>query len=150
MTSFLEKLKGKQEGAGKDGKPVKGLEIKKNPEGVLQLDVDICQTSSEIIIYASMPGVRVENLEILMENENDVITIRGIKERPEMGTKEESEKKWLVQECEWGSFFRQIILPQEIDSSRIEAKLKKGVLVLRLPLTRPKGEKRKIEVTEVK
>ncbi len=149
MASFLEKLKGEKSEKQKERKLAKELEVREKPEGVLQLDVDICQTPTEIIIYASMPGVRLENLDIIMENENDVITIQGVKERPVEG-KQEGEEKWLIQECEWGSFFRQIILPQEIDASRIEAKLKRGVLILKLPLISPRGEKRKIEVIEEK
>jgi HSP20 family molecular chaperone IbpA len=34
----------------------------------------------------------------------------------------------------WGKFFRQIILPQEVDAAAAQAKIKDGVLVLHLPL----------------
>jgi HSP20 family molecular chaperone IbpA len=52
--------------------------------------------------------------------------------------------KYLRQECQWGHFYRQIILPQEVNVNEIEAKFRKGVLVLHLPLLRlqTKGKKK--------
>ncbi|MCK5357729.1 MAG: Hsp20 family protein, partial [Elusimicrobiales bacterium] len=38
--------------------------------------------------------------------------------------------------CHWGPFYRQIILPQEVNVTEVEAKFKKGILILRLPLLR--------------
>jgi HSP20 family protein len=40
---------------------------------------------------------------------------------------------YFFQECYWGSFSRSIILPMEIDSDRISATLKNGILTIRLP-----------------
>jgi HSP20 family molecular chaperone IbpA len=54
------------------------------------------------------------------------------------------ENKYLRQECQWGHFYRQIILPQEVNVNEIEAKFRKGVLILHLPLLRlqTKGKKK--------
>lgn len=149
MTSFLDKLKKKKEKEGKKEETQKKVK-REIPEGFLQLKVDILQTPSEIVIYAPMAGVDIKNLDLVMEEYNDVITIRGGKERPDMpGGREE---KWLVQECEWGSFFRQIILPKEVDASQIKAKFKEGVLILRLPFLKEeekKEEKKKVKVSDI-
>jgi len=146
MASFLEKLKKEdKKPQGGNNKLFESLKetAAERPDGVLQLDVDIYQTNEEIMIYASMAGVDPDTLDILMEDEADVITIRGEKSRPRVGAAaKKEEEKWLVQECEWGSFFRQIILPQEVDASRISAKLQRGVLALRLPFL--KGEEHRI------
>jgi HSP20 family molecular chaperone IbpA len=42
--------------------------------------------------------------------------------------------EFTLEECHWGDFYRQIILPDQIDPERAEAKTKDGVLALRLPL----------------
>ncbi|MFC1678443.1 Hsp20/alpha crystallin family protein, partial [Patescibacteria group bacterium] len=120
-----------------------------------QLDVDIFQTPSDIIIVAPIPGVEVKDIDISIENENDVVTLQGKREIPikdiqeldEEGGEEqleEEEIKYLRQELEWGPFYRQIILPQEINVSEVEAKFRKGILILKLPLLRlqTKGRKR--------
>jgi HSP20 family molecular chaperone IbpA len=145
--SFLDKLKVKVE---ENQAPQQEEKIKKDKKtaGFLQLDVDIFQTSSDIIIIAPIPGVEVKDLDISIENENDVVTIQGRREMPDFELAEtkktEEEKKFLRQECQWGQFYRQIILPQEINVADVEAKFKKGILILRLPLLRlqTKGKKK--------
>lgn len=142
--SFLDKLKVKIE----EGEHGAKNELPKKIDAVeesdfLQLDVDIYQTSTDIIINAPIPGVEAENLDITVENENDVVTIQGKRVQP----KQDDLGKYLRQECHWGQFYRQIILPQEVDVSRIDARFKKGILTLTMPLLRLQGKgKKKIEV----
>ena len=149
MTSFLEKIRGKEDQKAKK-KTLGDIKTKKRPEGVLQLNVDIYQTPSEIVVYAPMPGVNARDLNISIESEDDVIIIEGRKDSLKEGI--EKEEKWLVRECEWGSFFRQIILPQEVDASKITAKLQKGILVLKLPLIDSKEieKKEKTKMMDIK
>lgn len=145
--SFLDKLKVKVE-ESEAPQPEESQETKeKKSAGFLQLDVDIYQTSSNIIVIAPIPGVEVKNLDISVENENDVVTIQGKREIPDVIKDDDEDNKYLRQECQWGPFYRQIILPQEINVSGVEAKFKKGILILTLPLLRlsTKGKK-KIEV----
>lgn len=134
--SFLDKLKVKVE----EDVQSQPEEIKKEKKssGFLQLDVDIFQTSGEIVIVAPIPGVEVKDLDISIENENDVVTIQGNRRMPSPADigEDQEEKKYLRQECHWGPFYRQIILPQEINVTDVEAKFKKGILILKLPLLR--------------
>jgi HSP20 family molecular chaperone IbpA len=150
--SFLDKLKVKVE----EEQPVEDKDKKEDRKdqkssGFLQLDVDIYQTSSDIIVIAPIPGVEVKNLDISIENENDVVTIQGKREIPSLLEEEteDEDRKYLRQECQWGPFYRQIILPQEINVSEVEAKFKKGILILTLPLLRlqTKGKKKIIVKT---
>jgi HSP20 family protein len=143
--SFLDKLKVKVEEANTPEPEAS----KDNTSTFLQLDVDIYQTANDIIIIAPIPGVEVSELDISIENENDVVTIKGRREIPEIVDEQEDspENKYLRQECQWGQFYRQIILPQEINVSEVEAKFKKGILILRLPVLRLQNSgKKKIEV----
>ena len=78
---------------------------------------------------------------------DDVVTIQGKREVPKvegLGRDQEGDSRYLRQECQWGPFYRQVILPQEINVSEVEAKFKKGILILRLPLLRlqTKGKKK--------
>jgi HSP20 family protein len=135
--SFLDKLKVKveAENAEKDA----GQTERKNT-GFLQLSVDIYQTREDIIIVAPIPGVEVKDIDISIENENDVVTIQGQREIPrilkDMEGYDEEDGKYLRQECQWGQFYRQIILPQEVNVAEVEAKFTKGILILKLPLLR--------------
>jgi HSP20 family protein len=150
--SFLDKLKVKVEEDGPASNEVK-TESKKESTGFLQLDVDIFQTSSDIIVIAPIPGVEVADLDISIENENDVVTIQGNRETPGLSEGLEAgvdDGHYLRQECAWGQFYRQIILPQEINVAEVEAKFRKGILILRLPLLRlqTKGKKKIVVKTD--
>ena len=101
--------------------------------------VDVYQTEEEIVIQSTIAGIKPESLDISVEN--DVVTIRGIRERSE----EDGERDYFYQECYWGPFSRKIILPEETDPSRTDATMKEGVLTIRIPKIQ-KQKKRKILV----
>ncbi|MDD5528364.1 MAG: Hsp20/alpha crystallin family protein, partial [Patescibacteria group bacterium] len=149
--SFLSKIKKKTEAVdiAEEEKSPKRMTDEEASEH-LQLDVDIYQTSSKIVVYAPIAGVKTDKLDIFVESENDVITISGKKEIPKLIKDDDDEKEYLCQENRWGEFYRQIILPEEINVAKIESLIENGVLVLKLPLLRiqSKGKKR-IEVKEM-
>ena len=122
-----------------------GLETKKSSD-FAQLDVNIYQTSSKFVIIAVIPGVDINSLDISVENENDVVTLRGKKEPPKEEVEEKEKKEYLHQECQWGEFYRQIILPQEVNVSKIEARKERGTLIVKLPLLRLRKKGSKIVI----
>ena len=134
MPSFLEKLKLVKEEEKKE--PV-AREEKVEPN-VLQLNVDIYQSQDEVVLIAQVPGAEVEDVDISLSEDNDVLTIEGQIEIPKEIAFDKEKGKLVCQECKWGRFYRQIILPQEVDIEKVEGKLKKGVLFLRLPFLKPK------------
>lgn len=140
---FLDKIKDKIENEESTKEEPKKKEVK--PQGFMQLDVDIFQTKEEIYVIALVAGINVQTLDISIENENDVLTLKGKRMLPLIDVEEDA-KDYLRQECSWGSFYRQIILPQEVDVSKIDAKVKNGVLVLKLPFLRLQKGKMKIEI----
>jgi len=109
------------------------------PEG--QLTVDVYQTDKEIVIQSAIAGIEPEDLDITIEN--DLVIIRGNRERKFT----EEKKNYFYQECYWGRFSREIILPAEVDSSRAKATMEKGVLTIRIPKIN-RTKKRKVTVEE--
>ena len=91
-----------------------------------QLAVDIYQTESDLVIQSAIAGVRPEDLDISIEK--DILTIGGERRKPF-----EESGDYFSQECYWGHFSRQIILPVEIDPDKTEATLKEGILTIRMP-----------------
>lgn len=47
-----------------------------------------------------------------------------------------------------GAFSRKVSLPEDVDSSKIKASLKKGVLTIKLPRIAKKEKKKKIVIEE--
>lgn len=104
-----------------------------------QLAVDVFQTEEELVIQSTIAGVKGDELDIAIEG--DKVLIRGKRERP---TKDEK-INYFYQECYWGPFSREIILPVEIDPSRAQAIFKEGVLIIRMPKIE-REKKRKITI----
>jgi len=120
------------------------------PGHALQLPVDVFQSDTEIIIYAQLAGMDMQTLDVSIAGENDVVSIQGSALRPEQLMHDSSAAKsgdFTLEECHWGDFYRQIILPDEIDPEHAEAKTKDGVLVLRLPLIGRTGKGLRLNVT---
>ncbi|HJN62225.1 MAG TPA: Hsp20/alpha crystallin family protein [Candidatus Parcubacteria bacterium] len=152
--SFLEKLKqnteikepsakdlGSKEENPKKKKKIKNLKkLPPQEEFEGQLFIDVYETNEELVIQSTIAGVMAEDIDISIENE--MITIRGSRKRPE-----EKIESYFHQECYWGPFSRQLILPTEVDISRAEASMKDGVFTLRLPKVERK-RKKKIAVKE--
>jgi len=107
-------------------------------ESVGQLAVDVYQTEAELVIQSAIAGVRPEDLDISIEK--DIVTVSGERKKSF-----EEKGDYFSQECYWGKFSRQIILPVEIDPNKIEATLKDGILTIKAPKLF-KERKRKIMV----
>lgn len=98
-----------------------------------QLSMDVYQTSGEFVIRSAIAGVDPEDIDVSVSN--DMVTIRG-KRQDEEAPKD---AEYLFSECYWGNFSRTVILPAEINTKKISAKMDKGILEVRL--TKIKKEK---------
>lgn len=96
-----------------------------NEEG--ELSVDVLNTPEEIVIKAMVAGVKPQDLDINITR--DMVTIHGTREE----NIETSQENYFHKELYWGSFSRNIILPEEIDVEEAEAKEKHGLLMITLP-----------------
>ena len=113
-----------------------GTKEKKWPEPEGQLAVDVYQTENELVIQSAVAGIKPENLDIVAQG--DTVIIKGNRENTVT-----EEKNYFYQECYWGKFSREIILPVEADVSRAEATMTDGILTIRMPKIE-KDKKKKI------
>jgi len=104
----------------------------------LRLPLDVYETSEEIVIKASLPGLTGEDVDILIEG--DSLTIRGELQAPLENV------NYLFQERAYGSFARTLTMNIPIDVEKAEAEFENGILTLTLP----KAEETKPKVIEVK
>jgi len=99
----------------------------KIPEEEGELSVDVLNTPDEIVIKAMVAGVKPQDLDINITR--DMVTIHGTRES-EIETNQEN---YFHKELYWGSFSRNIILPEEVDVEEASAKEKHGLLMITLP-----------------
>ena len=132
IQSLEEPEKGKEK--SRKTKKLKTKEKWFEPEG--ELAVDVYQTEKELVILSAIAGLKAEDLNI--SGQGDVLIIRGKRERPT----EDKEINYFCQECYWGPFLKEIILPVEADVSRAEASMTEGILMIRIPKIEREKEKK--------
>lgn len=91
------------------------------------LAVDLVETKDDVVVKATLPGVKPEDVELTITGET--LSIRG-------ETKEEKETKdenYIRRERRYGSFSRSIQLPAGLQTDKAEASFENGVLTLKLP-----------------
>lgn len=97
-------------------------------EGTLAIDVS--EENGDIVVHASLPGFRKEDIDVQVHN--GVLTIKA-EHTEETASKD---KRYYRKERRVGSMSRRIALPGAVaDTARAEAELKDGVLTLRIPQT---------------
>ena len=100
--------------------------------------VDIVETDNDIIMKADVPGINEKDIDIQIED--GTLTLKG--ER-----KFEEEKKgegYHRIERAYGSFARTFALPDSVDTDKVTATYKNGVLTVKLPkkeVAKPKSVK---------
>ncbi len=105
--------------------------------------VDIFETDHELTVKADLPGIRIEDVDIRMEN--GTLTLKG-ERRFE---KTENSKGYHRVERGYGTFARAFALPDTVDPEKVKADFKQGVLTITLPKKEiAKPRQVKVEVTE--
>jgi HSP20 family protein len=103
--------------------------------------VDVVEKDDAYEVTAELPGLDEKNVELKLADGE--LTIRGEKQEE----KEEKKKEYYLHERHFGSFERRFAVPEGVDTDKIEASFKKGVLTVRLP-KKPEARKpeKKIEI----
>ena len=103
--------------------------------------VDIVEKDKAYEMTAELLGLDEKNIEVKISNGD--LMIKGEKNEE----KEEKKKDYYLSERKFGSFERRFRLPEGVDSDKIVANFKKGVLTVTLP-KKPEAQKpeKKIEV----
>ncbi len=89
--------------------------------------VDVMETKDEVVIKASVPGIKPDDIDITLTG--DQLTIKG-------ETKNEQkieEGNYIRQERRFGAFQRTLTLSTPVISDKIKAEFENGVLTLTLP-----------------
>jgi HSP20 family molecular chaperone IbpA len=121
--------------------PEKTLADTPEPTGggvIYRAPTDIVETDAGVTLMLDMPGVGPDQVDVTLEHR--VLTIRGrvTSARPET-------LDLAYEEYGEGDYERAFTLSEDFDPSRIEAKMRSGVLTLTLPRA-PEAQPKKIAV----
>jgi len=91
------------------------------------LPVDIYETEDAVVVTASLPGLKPEDIDITVQG--DMLRIQGeIKHDQEV-----KDDQFHRRERRFGHFQRELALPTSVRADGVEAQFEHGVLTLHLP-----------------
>jgi HSP20 family protein len=96
-------------------------------DGATTLPLDVSETKDEIIVKASLPGVRPEDVHITVQG--DTLSIRGESKAEE----EKKDENYYLRERRYGQFQRTLTLSTPVKADKAQAQFENGVLTLKLP-----------------
>ena len=117
---------------------VKSLPAAEERELHLAPPVDILEDATGFTLYADLPGVGKDGLNLRIEGDTLAIEGRSQLELPKSAKPIYAEQRAL-------NFRRRFTLSSDLDTSKVDAKLANGVLMLRIPKVAA-AQPRKIEV----
>lgn len=89
--------------------------------------VDIFETDNNIVLKAELPGMDPKDVEVRVED--NTLFLKGERQFE----KEVKQENYHRVERSYGSFARSFALPGSIDTNKVEATFKDGVLTLTIP-----------------
>ena len=89
--------------------------------------VDIMETEDTLLLKADLPDVKIDDIDIRVENQT--LTLRGNR----VFAKDETVKSYHRMERTQGEFVRSFSIPNTVDTEKVAADYKNGVLTIALP-----------------
>jgi HSP20 family protein len=109
------------------------------PASGTSMRLDVAESDDAITVTAELPGVEPGDIDISVEGRE--LTLRGEKKEE----KQDEGKGYRYVERQFGSFERRVQLPASIDSEKVDATFKNGVLTITVA-KRPDAKPKRIEV----
>jgi HSP20 family protein len=107
--------------------------------GMGGIDLDVMERDDALVVKASLPGVKPEDINVSVER--NMLTIQGeMREEEERG-----EGRYHHRERRFGRFARSFMLPSDVNSDACDASFEHGVLTITLPKSE-QARSRKIAV----
>ena len=102
--------------------------------------LDVLQEDGDIVLRAELPGVKLEDVDITLQN--GVLSISGERKAEE----QREGSGYYVRERRYGSFRRSMALPEGVDESKIHARFQDGVLEVRVEGAAAVREPKRIQI----
>ena len=91
--------------------------------------IDVVDKEKEVQINAELPGMDESDVEVTLSGR--MLSISG--EKKEEHEEGEKEGNYYLSERRYGSFKRSLSIPEGVDTDKVDASFKKGVLTVILP-----------------
>ncbi len=105
--------------------------------GELSPTIDIFEEGNDVVVKAELPGMKKEDIDVKLTD--NTIAISGEKKKEEKVEK----KDFYRLERSYGSFAHVFTLPTEVQTDKVKAQFKDGILEIRVPKTEEAQKKEK-------
>ena len=113
--------------------------------------INVFETEKEYKVELAAPGMTKEDFKIHINEDNDLVISMEKKTESTEGDKEgKKESRYLRREFSYSKFQQTLILPDDVDKDKIDAKVNDGVLTIELPKRTPEDKKKQLRLYEVK
>lgn len=108
--------------------------------------INVIDNEKDYEVELAAPGMTKNDFNIHINDEGDLVI--NMEKKEETSEKDKKTKKYLRREFSYSKFEQTLILPDDVDKTKIAANVNDGVLTVDLPKVETKEEKasRQIEV----
>ncbi|WP_024994861.1 Hsp20/alpha crystallin family protein [Phocaeicola paurosaccharolyticus] len=107
--------------------------------------INVIESDKEYKVELAAPGMTKDDFQVHLNEDNDLVITMEKKDEKEKG-----ESRYLRREFSYTKFQQTLILPDDVDKDKIEAKVTDGVLTVDLPKRLPEHKETTSKVIEVK
>jgi len=112
--------------------------------------INVIETEKEYKVEVAAPGMTKEDFNIHINEDNDLVISMEKKTESKEENKEKKEGRYLRREFSYTKFQQTLILPDDVDKNKIDAKVNDGVLNIELPKMTPEEKPKTSRQIEVK
>ncbi len=109
--------------------------------------INIAETDTDYKVEIAVPGMTKDDFSIRIED-NDQLVVSM--EKKQENTEENKKGRYLRREFSYSQFQQNMILPDNVEKDKIEAKVENGILTIDIPKKDPNAQKPVNKVIEIK
>lgn len=109
--------------------------------------INVIETENDYKVELAAPGMKKEDFNIHINDDNELVISM---EKKEEKKEEKKNGRYLRREFSYSKFQQTLILPDNVDKEKIDAKMEDGVLTVDLPKRSPEEAKKSTKVIEIK
>ncbi|MCC8172399.1 MAG: Hsp20/alpha crystallin family protein [Parabacteroides sp.] len=109
--------------------------------------INIAESDTDYKVEIAVPGMTKDDFNIRIDDENQLVVTM---EKKQENKEEDKKGRYLRREFSYSQFQQNMILPDNVEKDKIEAKVENGVLTIDIPKKDPNAEKPASKVIEIK
>lgn len=112
--------------------------------------INVIESDKDYKVEVAAQGMTKEDFKIHINEDNDLVISMEKKTESTEGDKEgKKESRYLRREFSYSKFQQTLILPDDVDKDKIDAKVNDGVLTIELPKRTRKTKKKQLRLSKL-